>query len=213
MLSRGLGSLLFGLATCFTLASAQLVTVTVHNSVCPATYSTNSVTVVQSTVTVAPTPFTDVQANSGTPFVLRVQQGAISGSTKRPVQQHSWLTLNGNTTVNASLAAQYHILNGQLSSLNGSYASTKAGIPNQPFALFEAIGPISTTFAVQNGALYWNNTNFSNGTAQFYEVPAGLLANAQIAARFSGAVQPTWGLVTLYADPRESERHIRLEQS
>ncbi|KAJ9628884.1 hypothetical protein H2203_002789 [Taxawa tesnikishii (nom. ined.)] len=164
-----------------------------------------STTVVPSTVLVSPTPWTDQAANSGTPFVLRIQQVDSSGWTKRQAEP-SWLMYNGNTTTNGSVAEQYHINNGQLLTSNGSYVSTDFQVLNQALAASDYIEPINTTFSVADGMLNWTNPTFSNGTAQFYKLPPGLLDNALILVKFLGPMQParSWSPIVLYADPGKS---------
>ncbi|KAK5013452.1 hypothetical protein LTR39_003641, partial [Cryomyces antarcticus] len=157
-----------------------------------------------STVIVSPTPWTDSAANGGQPFLLEISQVDPSGwYHRRQVQTQSWLMPNGNTTTNCSKAAQYQIVNGQLSTLDGLYASTNYGIRNQAFAVSQDVGPISTSFFVNGTMLGWNNSNFSNGTAQFYKLPPGLLENALILAKFIGPMTPRrgWSPIYIYANP------------
>ncbi|TKA24245.1 hypothetical protein B0A50_06009 [Salinomyces thailandicus] len=110
---------------------------------------------------------------------------------------------NGNTTIDGSKAALWTINDGQLSSGN-LYVTTSYGTAHEPFAVANTIGTISTTFAVQNGIFYWNNSAFDGNTTQFYKVPGGLVDNAQVVARFSGPIDPSWAVLTLSAVPATS---------
>lgn len=141
-------------------------------------------------------------ANGGTPFVVRLQQTDTSGYPDQTTAPY-WLMANGNTTTDASVATVYRIVNGQLMTYNGSYISTGYGVVDQTFAISPGLGPIGTYFSVTNRMLNWTNTNFSNGTAQFYKLPPGLLQNAQILAKFIGPMEPqrSWSPVILYVDP------------
>lgn len=197
------------LSLCFTVTNAQIITVTTHISACSATYPLASTTTVPTTVTLQPTPWTDAMANSGTPFIIRVEQTDSSGYPDESTTPY-WLMENGNTTTNASIATVYRISSGELTTYNGSYISTDYGVLNEPFAVSQSLEPISTTFSVSNYTLYWNNTEFSNGTAQFYKLPAGLLDNAQILAKFIGSMEParSWSPVVLLVDPGTcNDRH------
>lgn len=180
---------------------AQVLTITEYASVCSATYTSGSksVTVVKSTYTVQPVYFTDDDANNGTPFVLEI--GTPSGSKKRQSVARVWVKPDGNTTDIGSEAAQYVIRNGVLTTTNGGYISTSAGVATEPFAVSWTAQAIDTQFVVQQGVLTWKNTQFSNGVAGLYQTPAGLVNNAEVIARFSGPVDPSWQSVELGARP------------
>lgn len=204
MLWRGAAVLSLASAALFDGVVGQVITITEYASVCSAVYTTGSksVTVVQSTVTVEPVPWTDAAANSGTPFIIAIQFGVQSRSLrKRQSQPDAYLTADGNTTADVTLATQYSLTNGQLSSIDGRYISTTSGTPYEPFAVSSTLGSISTTFAVVNTELSWKSSAFDNGDAQFYSQPAGVVHNAQIIAKFSGAVDPSWALISLYTMP------------
>lgn len=200
MLWRATTALLLAAGAFSESALGQVVTVTEYASVCSAVYTTGSrsVTIVQSTVTVQPQPWSDAAANSGTAFVIEV--GVPSSSKKRQSAVTSYLMANGNTTIDGSKAALWTINDGQLSSGN-LYVTTSYGTAHEPFAVANTIGTISTTFAVQNGIFYWNNSAFDGNTTQFYKVPGGLVDNAQVVARFSGPIDPSWAVLTLSAVP------------
>ncbi|KAG9830402.1 carbohydrate-binding module family 43 protein, partial [Aureobasidium melanogenum] len=150
---------------------------------CSATYTSGtSTTVIQSTVTVQPTPWTDTAANDGAPFVIRLQQVDVSGYPDQDTAPY-WLTVNGNTTTNSSVAAVYTINEGRLAILNGSHVATNFNVVDQAFGVTDYDLPINTTFSVNDRMLNWTNPFFTNGTAQFYKLPPGLLDNALILAK------------------------------
>lgn len=183
---------------------AQTITLTTHVSACSATYTSGtSTTVIQSTVTVQPTPWTDTVANSGAPFVIRLEQTDISGYPDQDGAAPYWLTANGNTTTNSSLAAVYFINEGRMSLLNGSHIAANFNVVDQAFGVTNYPMPINTTFSVRNRMLNWTNPLFSNGTAQFYKLPPGLLDNALILAKFLGPMeaQRSWSPVVLWVEP------------
>ncbi|KAI5212952.1 hypothetical protein AUEXF2481DRAFT_6754 [Aureobasidium subglaciale EXF-2481] len=183
--------------------SAQTITLTTHVSACSATYTSGtSTTVIQSTVTVEPTPWTDVAANGGAPFVIRLQQVDVSGYPDQDTAPY-WLTANGNTTTNSSLAIVYTINAGRLTTLNGSHIATNFNVVDQAFGITDYNLPINTTFSVRNRMLNWTNPLFTNGTAQFYKLPPGLLDNALILAKFLGPMEAkrSWSPVVLHVEP------------
>ncbi|TKA43538.1 hypothetical protein B0A54_05320 [Friedmanniomyces endolithicus] len=189
----------------------SLVTVTEYPSACSAVYTagTGTVTVVQSTVTVQPQSWNDAIVNSGTPFVLEVASPPAGSMRKRQASDVAYLTANGNTTTDGSLATHFRIANGLLTSINGGYASASSNAVHQPFALFASVGSIETTFAVSNLTLGWNNTAFSGDAAEFLKVPAGLVSNAQVIVRFSGSIDPRWSPILLTAMPGQFSYHWR----
>lgn len=197
MLWRSVAALSLASAALVDEVLSQVVTITEHASVCSAVYTTGSrsVTVVQSTVMVEPLPWTDPAANSGTPFVLQVQGDA------QQAQVQAWLTANGNTTTDSTQATQYKITDGELSTVGGATFSTSPNTAYQPLAVMSLLGSITTTFIVKGGVMEWTNTDFEDGTASFYKSPASLANNAQVIARFSGAVDPSWSPVVLKAMP------------
>lgn len=183
-------------------AFGDVVTITEYPSVCSAVYTTGSrsVTVVQSTVTVQPQPWTDEGANAGLPFVIEVDWEDLGSYKKRQEAQIAYLLANGNTTTNGSKAARWQIRDGQLSS-GDQFVSTSPGIQHESFAVASTIEAISRTFAVQNSIFYWNNSAFDGNTAEFYKWPAGVFDNAQVVARFSGPIDPDWARIVLSAAP------------
>ncbi|KAG9576380.1 hypothetical protein KCU86_g14421, partial [Aureobasidium melanogenum] len=197
----------FQIASAFSLFSqacnAQTITLTTHVSACSATYTSGtSTTVIQSIVTVQPTPWTDAAANGGAPFVIRLQQVDVSGYLDQDTASY-WLTANGNTTTNSSVAAVYTINEGRLAILNGSHVATNFNVVDQAFGVTDYDLPINTTFSVNDRMLNWTNPLFTNGTAQFYKLPPGLLDNALILAKFLGPMeaQRSWSPVILYVEP------------
>ncbi|KAI7345524.1 hypothetical protein KC357_g2487 [Hortaea werneckii] len=183
-------------------AFGDVVTITQYPSVCSAVYTTGSrsVTVVQSTVTVQPQPWTDEGANAGLPFVIEVDWEGLGSYKKRQEAQIAYLLTNGNTTTDGSKAARWQIRDGQLSS-GDQFVSTSPGIQHESFAVASTIEAISRTFAVQNSIFYWNNSAFDGNTAEFYKWPAGVFDNAQVVARFSGPIDPDWARIVLSAAP------------
>ncbi|KAG9963800.1 hypothetical protein KCU61_g3343, partial [Aureobasidium melanogenum] len=157
---------------------------------------------IQSTVTVQPTPWTDTAANGGAPFVIRLQQVDVSGYPDQDTAPY-WLTANGNTTTNSSVAAVYTINEGRLAILNGSHVATNFNVVDQAFGVTDYDLPINTTFSVNDRMLNWTNPFFTNGTAQFYKLPPGLLDNALILAKFLGPMEAerSWSPVILYVEP------------
>ena len=190
----------------FTSGYAQTITITEHVSACSATYTSHKpTTTVQSTVMVMPSAMSDAAINNGLPFVINLQQEDTSGWPMRAPAIPYWLMENGNTTTNASMAAQYYLNNGQLMTVSGKYASTDVGVTSQAFRVSNQVLPINTTFSCTDGMLNWTNAEFSNGTAQFYKLPPGLLDNALILAKFLGPMQPerSWSPIVLRPEPGE----------
>jgi len=167
------------------LANAQITTITTHISACTATYPSRSTATGAPTTTVAPGEWSDALPNGGMPFVIRLQQVDTSGYPDQESDPY-WLMYNGNTTIDDSAAGVYRIANGQLTTYNGSYVFTSFGVVDQAFAISPGLGPISTYFSVNSRTLNWTNAHFTNGIAQFYKLPPGLLQNAQILAKFIG---------------------------
>lgn len=192
-------------------ALGDVVTITEYPSVCSAVYTagSRSVTVVQSTVTVQPQPWTDEGANTGMPFVIEVDWEGLGSYKKRQAAQIAYLMANGNTTTDGSKAARWQIRDGQLSS-GDLFVSTSPGIQHKPFAVASTIEAISRTFAVQNSMFYWNNSAFDGNTAEFYKWPAGVFDNAQVIARFSGPIDPDWTRIVLSAAPGKTKLHINV---
>lgn len=191
-------SLLLATAALLGQTLGQVITVTEYASACSAIYTsgTTSVTVVQSTVTVVPTPFNDAAANSGTPFVLQIN---APGSSKRK-RAAQYIGVDGYSTDVKDSFAHYSIMNGQLyitgQGRAGGYMSTSASASSQPFAEAAASGGLNTTFVVQNGALNWTNSAFFGGFAVFYED-----GGQRIIINFKSTTQTGWSLISLVAVP------------
>ncbi|OQO12417.1 hypothetical protein B0A48_03059 [Cryoendolithus antarcticus] len=152
----------------------NVITITQHRSVCSAVYTSASttVTVIQSTVTVTPSSTSgapsastsapsDTALNAGATFAIEVAPG-------------TWLTLNGSTTTNSSLAAQYTISNGGLySATTGLQISANPSDSTVSLAPSAAVGSITCCFSFVNGVLTWTNQAFANGAATFYASKLG----------------------------------------
>lgn len=181
-------------ASLFREAHGQVVTVIEYASACSAIYTSGSqsVTVVQTT-TASPVPLSDQAANSGTPFVLAIQLGTLT--KKRQAAQSTYLLANGSLTTDNTLAAQYKINDGQLSSEPEGYISTTPNTPSAIFAASPNIQSISLTFTVHNGVMVWSNGNFTGGVAQLYQEASG-----PVVARFSGPIDPEWTAVKVAAE-------------
>jgi hypothetical protein len=99
---------------------------------------TRSVTIVQSTTTVVPIAYDDAAYNSGqAAFVLEIQPHAGTNPLARraDLAGRSWVSLDGSTSSNPSVAGQYYIRGGQLLSINGSYVSTNLNVESGPFSI------------------------------------------------------------------------------
>ncbi len=151
-------------------AIAKLITITEHVSACSAVYTSasRSVTVVRSTVTVSPVAWTENNANSGTPFVLEVQDLSPVPKKKRKVEPKFWVMANGDATTDGSKAAHYVIKDGKLTTVHGGWISAFPGIKIQLFAMSNHVEPIQKSFVVKNYILNWKNIEFSGGEARFY---------------------------------------------
>lgn len=160
-----------------------------------------------STSTVVPTPLTDQATNNGTPFVIQLRELSTTGYTKRQQSTPYWLMANGNTTTNGSLATHFQLANGQLFTTDGAYFTTNYNVGSQTFAASDTVLPINSTFASNNGVLSWTNVDFTNGTAQFYQLPAGLLDGATILVEFLDHMkqQESGVPVVLMPEPRKSD--------
>ncbi|KAF2770919.1 hypothetical protein EJ03DRAFT_50769 [Teratosphaeria nubilosa] len=201
MRMHGATALALASAGLFSSVSGQVVTVTEY-ATCSAVYTSGSqtVTVIQSTATVGPTPLSDASANSGTPFVLAVNTGT---SSRKRQATTAWVAENGNMTTNGTEAAVFIITNGNLSSRAG-IVSTSQGVNFNVFAAAPAVGNISLTFSISNGALRWVNSAFDGGSATFYKTPADLVEGAEVLARFAGAIESSWAAVLLTAESASS---------
>jgi hypothetical protein len=179
---------------------AQVVTITEYPSTCTAIYTSgsSSVTVVQSTVMVSPTPWSDAAANSGEPFVLQLESSSSSKGKRQ--NQAVYIAANGNTTLDATQAALYTINGGQMSLQNGGPISTD-GMGFMVLSVAASTGSITQTISVQSGQLNWANSAFNNSLATFYKVPAGQIDNAETLVYFNGPTDPTWGRIAFAAAP------------
>lgn len=183
----------FGLAIAITLPGvlSQVVTITQRPSACSAIYTTglSSVTVVQSTVTVAPVPFSDTLVNGGTPFVIEIQPD--TAARRRQTESSTYIDSNGRTTTNASEAALYKIINGTLQGIAGGYVSADVSSGSISFALSDFVKAISTTFFSRDLGIGWNNTAFDGGSANFYTTAAGD-GTLDVISLLKGVADPSW---------------------
>ena len=147
---------------------------------------------------------TDESFNNGTPFKVLIQHIDETGWSNDAVD-HFWLMPNGNTTVNCTRAARYSIQEGKLH-IAGKIISTDVGDLNMAFEPRLDRGEITTQFFVSNGILNWTSTHFTEGIAQFYKLPPGLLENALILSKFVGPMQPKrgWSPILLNVKPSRS---------
>ena len=183
---RGAAALLFVTASYFDTISATLITVTEYPTTCKAVYTSGSqsVTVVQSTVTVSPAPWTDQDANRGMPFVLMVRpHSSMRKERRQPLSVY--VMSNGQTTTTMSSAAVCMIENGTLSTMDDGWLSTKPGVTDHPFKFSSTQYPITKWFVVQSGVLHWQNDDFQNSPVKFFEIPADHPNGAQILIEFN----------------------------
>ena len=145
----------------------------------------------------------DESFNDGAPFKILIQQIDETGWDKE-VEDYFWLMPNGNTTVNCTRAARYNIQDGKLH-IAGKIISTDVGVLNMAFEPSLDRGEITTRFFVSNGILNWTSSHFTEGVAQFYKLPPGLLENALILSKFVGPMRPkrSWSPILLNVKPSE----------
>lgn len=178
----------------FSTSQTVTVTRTRSNSSCYPTTPTLSTTTVPVTVVVLPTPSRDAAFNRGEPFVISIQVPV--GPTfihKRQEMRSIYIMANGNTTTNASMAAEFRIVDSRLY-VNGIKMSVAPGVRSMPFAVDSNPGSINTSFSVNSGGLNWTDSAFTNSTAQFYKVPPEEVDNALLLVQFIGEPDPELGL-------------------
>lgn len=177
---------------CFLAGSSTLAT---------GTWSTSKT--VQTASTPTSTVWSDANIAAGEPFLLEIQRVNAAGLDRRQQleSQASWLLENGNTTTNASKAAVCSIDGDGRLHINSYFMSVNDGVPSAPFAANQGPFAINTRFFTSNTMLNWTNSAFSNGTAQFYKLPAGLLDNAQILGKYVGPPEPSraWSPIVFWA--------------
>ncbi|EON67000.1 hypothetical protein W97_06116 [Coniosporium apollinis CBS 100218] len=117
---------------------------------------------------------------------------------------------NGNTTTNASMAAEFRILDSRLY-VNGIKMSVAPGVRSMPFAVDSNPGSIDTSFSVNSGGLSWTDSAFTNSTAQFYKVPPEEIDNALLLVQFIGEPDPELGLSPINMAAQRREEAIRQE--
>lgn len=194
----GIG-LLVGLGLPTTVVQAKIITVYETATTCypgtPILGATSASSAARSASTPSSMVWNDANIAAGEPFLLEVQRvdGSALTARQQPVSQASWLMENGNTTTDASRAAVCSIDRDGHLHLDSYFMSVNDGVASAPFAANAGTYNINTVFSTMNTKLYWNNTAFSNGTAQFYKLPIGLLDNAQILGKYYGSPEPNRG--------------------
>jgi hypothetical protein len=172
----------------------QLITITQRVDNCRFTPSAQSASFIGnprlSVLNAASVTLEDPDFNTGLPFLILVHQLDMSGWIRRrqAAVQNSWLMQNGNTTVDCARAAQFTIKDSQLL-VDGAHVSTEYGVLSMPFAPSIKTGAVSTNFTVIDNALHWKHPEFTEGIAQFYKLPPGLLENALVLAKFIGSMR------------------------
>lgn len=179
----------------------QLITVTQTRNNCTVSSA--------SSATPLPSNWDDAHIQAGAPFNIELVQPTVTPYIAlRQSPQRSWLKPNGNTTVDVSMAAEYTIENGMLYT-NGTPFSALNGDANAPFSTAYPPGTIRTTFSTTGTRLYWANSSFSNGYAQFLINSAGLLDNAAILVNLIGPIPENggWTPVNLFARPGKNRKN------
>lgn len=201
--------LLAGLGLLPVCGQARIITVYETATTCfpstPITGTSSTSTAARSASTPTSTVWTDANIAAGEPFLLEIQRIDTSGTAKRQqrVSQPSWLMEDGNTTTVASRAAICSIDKDGRLHVNSYIMSVNEGVPSAPFAANQGSFSISTRFSTTNTMLNWTNMAFSNETAQFYKLPAGLMDNAQILGKYFGPPEPNrgWTPIVFWAKP------------
>ena len=147
---------------------------------------------------------TDESFNNGAPFKVLIQQVNEAGWNDDVIDYY-WLMPNGNTTTNCTRAARYRIQEGKLH-IAGKIISTDIGVLNMAFEPRLDRGEVTTEFFVRDGLLNWTSPHFTEGVAQFYKLPPGLLENALILSKFVGPMQPKrgWSPIKLNVKPSKA---------
>ncbi|KAI5361748.1 putative chitin-binding, type 1, Endochitinase-like superfamily [Septoria linicola] len=193
------------------IALAQVITVTAYPDSCKATYTTavtytatssgsRTSTVVQSTVTVVPTPFTDSSINEGTPFAIEIQPAGYSKNKRQAQGSRTFLDIDGYLTSDASEAVQYVINNGQIriSGGQGQVTADETDL-SVPFAASTVLKSSRTTFYSANLQLGWNNSAFDGGAAEFFQVQNG--SSTRIVVHLNGVHDASWIAVDFALKP------------
>lgn len=168
--------------------STTTVPVTVVVSPSSRTLNTTTVPV---TIVVSPTPSLDAVLNAGDPFVITIPLDDGSRLKKRQAR-FSYMMANGNTTTNSSRAAILRLMEGRLY-IEGIKMTVADGMRSTPFAADANPGNIDTLFSVSRGTLNWTNSAFTNGTAQFFQIPSEQSENAMILVQLIGTPAPELG--------------------
>lgn len=199
--------LLAGLGLLSASGEAKIVTVYETATTCfplgPASGTTSISSEARSASSPTSTVWTDANIAAGEPFLLEVQRidGSALGKRQQLTPETSWLMENGNTTTDSSRAAVCSIDRDGHLHINNNIMSVNEGVPSAPFVANLGTFSISTKFSTTNTVLGWTNSTFSNGTAQFYKLPVGLLENAQILGKYYGPPEPNrgWTPINLWA--------------
>ncbi|KXS95898.1 hypothetical protein AC578_2649 [Pseudocercospora eumusae] len=180
---------------------SELVTVTEYPSACSAIYTSKSgsSTVIVSTVTVSPTPFSDASINNGATFAVEIQPMG-QAAKKRQAESRTYLNAGGYTTIDPSQAVQFSINDGVLSATTGGSVTADQNDTSVPFAISTTSKSIRTRFFSQNLTLNWNNTAFEGGAAEFYMTPA-FNGSQQVFAYLKGAHVANWMPVSFALRP------------
>ncbi|KXT14759.1 hypothetical protein AC579_7809 [Pseudocercospora musae] len=180
---------------------SELVTVTEYPSACSAIYTSKSgsSTLMVSTVTVSPTPFSDASINSGATFAVEIQPMG-QAAKKRQAESRTYLNAGGYTTTDPSQAVQYSINDGVLSATTGGSVTADQNDTSVPFAVSTTLKSIRTRFFSQNLTLGWNDTAFEGGAAEFYMTPA-FNGSQQVFAYLKGAHVANWMPVSFALRP------------
>ena len=201
---RSAAALLLSTVALFEGTSATLITVTKHVGSCKATYSskTRSTTVVKSTVTVQPVPWTDQDANSGSPFVLELGIGGPGKGEKASynsadVCDAQWSDNNGWLEGCSVRDKEREVDDNQRRlDIHASWCFKTSRLRSH-----RVLQPINLNFHFQNGALRWSNSNFSGGAAQLYKAPIPNSNSKRVIVRFSGPIDPSWSALMVSARP------------
>ncbi|KAI9673868.1 MAG: hypothetical protein M1817_002074 [Caeruleum heppii] len=107
-----------------------------------------------------------VPTGSAAPVVRRQAQPSSQPSSGAVVAE------SGTATDDCNQAPTFQIREGQLFR-DGLLVTINPGSPNALFASLDSSGTISRAFTVENNALVWRNSAFSNGAAYFCQVSGG----------------------------------------
>lgn len=188
--------------------TAQVITLTEYPSACSATYGNPPETITKTTtsiVTITPIP-TGTELEDGNPFVIRIDQPGFPYLLG--LSAPSYLAVNGASVSSRTDAAKFELANGtlillQTGGLVGTLESFNTSLfPSVPAGyspISKRVAAITTTFAVVNTTLTWNNTAFANGSASWYMSNSTTDGTSRVYARFGGQAEAGDVAVTLVA--------------